>query len=164
MAETYSTEYTVQLQVTPGAKIFGPLLKLACYPFTYTQAANGSINDTIILAKLPPRSILLMHLSRITWAGWTATATIDLGWKTYKDLNGVAVADDPNGLLSAVVLTSASTWFGGMVVLATLDNSEPVVWRKDFSNSEEVLIYATIGVAAPGAADTLEGELVFIEA
>ena len=164
MAETYSTEYTVQLQTTPGAKIFGPLLKLAAYPFTYTQAANGSIADTIVLAKLPPRSILLMHLCRFTWAGWTATATLDVGWKAYKAIDGTTTAASAGGLLTGVVLTSASTWNGGVLILATMDNSEPVVWRKDFSNSEEVLIYATIGVAAPGAGDTLEGELVFIEA
>lgn len=161
MAETYSTEYTVLLQTTVGAKTYGPWQHMQSFPFTYTQVANGTAADTIILGVLPPRSCLCMHLCYFEWAGWTSGATLSVGWKAYRDLDGAAVALSAAGLLSAVSMSVDGAWAGGMLVVATPDDSAPVVWKKEFSSSTEVVIYATIGTQAPGAADTLAGELVF---
>lgn len=157
MAEFYSVEYTKQIQAgTIGDKIYTYGHGLYLYPFTYTQVANGAIADTIVLARLGPKSKIDMQFSRFVFAGWTAGATLSVGWKAYKDLDGVTQALNATGLLSAISMTTDGAWKGGILIAAV---SNPVVWYKDFNNASEVVIFATIGTQAPGAADTLSGVL-----
>jgi hypothetical protein len=130
--------------------------------FSYTQVLAGAANDTILLCKLPPQSVLLMIESYFEWSAFTATATLDLGWQAYKDVNGAVVAADDNGLMDDLLLTTASTWANGMLLTATPDDSKPVVNRKVFGNREPVVIFATIGVAAPGVAALLSGSFCFV--
>lgn len=161
MAEFYGSEYTtLRVQTTPGNKVYGQGFPLLSYPFHYTQVANGTAADTIVLQVLPPKSVLDMQFSRFVFSGWTSGATLSVGWKAYKDLNGATQSLSAAGLLSVISLTVDGAWVGGMLVVATPDDSAPVVWEKDFNNSEDVVIYATIGTQAPGANDVLNGQLV----
>lgn len=164
MAEFYSAEYTIYHGTPIGGKVFGGFIGKRCQKFTYTQVATGTAADTILLITLPPKSILLMSDTRITFAGWTSGATLSLGWKAYTDVDGATVALSAAGLLSVVSMTTDATWLNGTLVMGTSDDSVPVVWEKDFNNASEVVIYATIGTQAPGAADTLEGRFWYVQA
>ena len=130
--------------------------------FYYTQVALGTIGDTINLVRIDcPRMVVDMFKSWFLFTGWTATATLSIGWRAYTDVDGVPVAEDAAGLLSAVLLTADGAWSHGMLVVATPDDSLPVVGRKVFNNRGAVTLFATIGVAAPGAGDILNGSFCF---
>jgi hypothetical protein len=157
MAEFYTTEYAASFVTEPRGNNLGyhllPLL------FNYTQVANGTAADTILLRKVPPHGVIDMYASWIAWSGWTSGATLSLGWQAYKDEDGATVAASAAGLLSVVSLTSDGAWSHGMLVVATPDDSIPVVGLKVFNNREPVTLFVTIGTQAPGAADTFQGML-----
>lgn len=155
MAETNSTQYAAQYVTVPRGNIYKGGFRFI--DFDYTQVANGTAADTILLVKLPPQSVLDMYRSWFQFSGWTSGATLSIGWQAYTDMDGAAVALSAAGLLSAVSLTADGAWSHGMLVVATPDDSNPVVGRKDFNNRTEVVLYATIGTQAPGAADILNG-------
>lgn len=156
MAETYSVEYTnAYTAATPARNLYRGTGHAE--RFTYVQAANGTAGDTILLVKLPPHSMLVMWESWFQWSGWTSGATLSLGWQAYKDEDGATVSASAAGLLNAISLTADGGWSHGMLVVATPDDSVPVVGYKIFNNKTEVVLFATIGTQAPGAADILNG-------
>ena len=152
MAETYSAQWTSAYITSPRGNTYAWGTRQRGFFFNYTQVLAGAANDTIMLMKLPPHSRLHMWESWFEWATATATAQLNVGWAAYKDEDGATVAASAAGLLSAVVITSDGGWSHGMHVIATPDDSRPVVGVKVFNNREPVTIYATIGVAAPGIA------------
>lgn len=157
MAETYSTQFTNAYRSVPTGRNYADESSLKRKKFDYTQVLAGAANDTILLCKMPPLAEVIMIASAFWWTTFTATATIDIGWQAYKDANGVTQAASAGGLISGVVLTTASTWAHGMLLTATPDDSNPVVQVKMFNNREEVTLFATIKVAAPGVGATLSG-------
>jgi hypothetical protein len=161
MAETYSQEWTAKFISTPRGNIYAPGARPRGMPINYTQVLAGAANDTILLNQLPPHSTVSMWESWVRWTGATATATLSLGWQAYRDEDGLVVAANPAGLLSGVLLTAAGGWNGGMLVVATPDDSLPVVDELVLNNRGPVTIVATIGVAAPGVGMTLKGRLHF---
>ena len=155
MAETNSVQFAAQYVTVPRGNIYMGGWRFQ--DFDYVQAANGTAADTIRLVKLPPQSVLDMFRSWFEWSGWTSGATLSIGWAAYTTMEGAAVAASAAGLLSVVSLSVDGAWSHGMLVVATPDDSLPVVGRKDFNNRDEVTLYATIGTQAPGAADILNG-------
>ena len=161
MATFYSVEYGRAYESTPAGSNYAWGSALRTKDFTYVQAANGTAADTINLVKLPPYSTLDMFRTWFEWSGWTSGATLSIGWRAYVDADGAAVALSAAGLLSAIAMTVDGAWVNGMLVVATPDDSLPVVGRKVFNNKTEVTIYATIGTQAPGAADIFNGSIGF---
>jgi hypothetical protein len=157
MAETASVEYTNAYISSPRGNNYAYGTRKRAFPFTYVQVATGTAADTILLAKIPPKSTLLMWESWFEWSGWTSGATLSLGWKAYTDEDGLTVAASAAGLLSVVSLTVDGAWSHGMLVVSTPDDSIPVIGRKVFNNRDPVILFATIGTQAPGAADILNG-------
>jgi len=162
MAETYSTQWSNAYITRPSGHNYAYGARGRVLPFDYTQVLVGTIADTILLGKLPPQSTLLMLESAFWFTTFTATATIDIGWAAYTDVDGVAVVADPDGLIDGVLLTTASTWAGGMLLLSTPDDSAPITNRKVFNNRDEITIFATILIAAPGVGATLNGYFNYI--
>jgi hypothetical protein len=162
MAETYSSQYTNAYLSRPPGHNYAYGARIRYLAFDYTQVLAGAASDTILLGKLPAQSTVLMLESAFWFASFTATATIDIGWAAYTDVDGVAVAADADGLIDGVLLTTASTWSGGMLLTATPDDSNPIVPRKVFNNRDDVTIYATILIAAPGVAATLSGYFSYV--
>jgi len=157
MAETYSVEWTAGFISSPRGNF--PGYHFDPKYFTYVQAATGTAADTILLRQLPPHCALDMYLSWFAFSGWTSGATLSIGWKAYKDEDGTTQAASAAGLLSAVVMTGGGAWVQGMLVVATPDDSIPVVGMKVFNNREPVTIFATIGTQAPAATNVLNGML-----
>jgi hypothetical protein len=161
MAETYSVEYLAQFVSVPRGNSYAQGSRGRSMRFTYTQVLAGAANDTILLGQLPPHSIVSPWESWVRWTNATASATLSLGHQTYRDEDGVVVAASAAGILSAVLLTAPGAWSHGLLVVATPDDSLPVVDELVLNNRGPVTIYATIGVAAPGIGMTLRGGLRF---
>jgi hypothetical protein len=161
MAETYSQEWTASFISVPRGNTYAYGARPRSIPINYTQVLAGAANDTILLGQLPPHSTISMWESWLRWTGATATATLSLGYQSYRDEDGLVVAASPAGLLSAILLTAPGGWSHGMLVVATPDDSIPVVDDLVLNNRGPVTIFATIGVAAPGIGMTLKGRLHF---
>lgn len=164
MAETYSQEYFNNFIAAPRGNNYAYGRSPKNMPVHYVQLLAGAAGDTILLGKLPPRSTLSMWQSLLRWTTFTSGATLSLGWQAYTDEDGVLQAASAAGLLNAVSLTVAGAWNGGMLVVATPDDSLPVVDEKIFNNRTEVTLFATIGAQAPGIGATLFGGLAFYSA
>lgn len=163
MAETVSLEYAQAYNnpLPPRNYAYGAAGRII--PFNCPAAPLvGAAADTILLCKLPAQATLYMIQSYVEWSVFTATATLDIGWRAYTDVNGTPVAASAGGLLTALLLTTASIWSQGMLLTATPDDFKPVVSRKVFNNRDEVTIFATIGVAAPGVGSLLSGAFVVV--
>jgi hypothetical protein len=157
MAETYSVQYAAAFVSAPRGNNYAYGRAQRPFDFDYVQAATGTAGDTILLAKLPPKSTVDMYRSWFAWSGWTSGATLSIGWQAYTDEDGMLQSASAAGLLSAVSMTADGAWAHAMLVIATPDDSIPVVGRKIFNNRTSVTLFATIGTQAPGAADILSG-------
>src|SRR5262245_36155665 len=163
MAETMSVEMAAILSA-PRGNIYAYGRAPKILQVHYTQVLAGAANDTILLGRLPPRSTWSPWKTTFRWTGFTSGATLSVGWQAYRDEDGVLQAASAAGLLSAILLTAAGSWNGGMLIVATPDDSLPVVDEKVFNNRAEVQLYATIGAQAPGAGAVLYGEIGFYNA
>lgn len=157
MAETASVQYARAYTQSPPGNNYGFGLRPRDFIFDYVQAANGTAADTILLVKLPPLATVDMWKSWFQFTGFAASTTLSIGWQAYTDIDGVAVVASAAGLLNAIAIDADGAWAHGMLVVGTPDNSPPVVGRKVFNNRSEVVLFATIGTTAPGAADILNG-------
>jgi hypothetical protein len=163
MAETLSVEYAAIVSA-PRGNVYGYGRSLRKLSINYTQVLVGAANDTILLARVPPRTTISMFDTWFRWTGFTSGATLSVGWQAYRDEDGVLVAASAAGLLSGVVLTAPGSWNGGMLIVATPDDSLPVVDEAVLNNRSEVVIFATIGAQAPGIGAVLKGRLAIYTA
>lgn len=157
MAEFYSVQWTNAYISSPRGNNYADVRSQRPLDFDYVQAATGTAGDTILLRRLPPHGLIDMWRSWFQFSGWTSGATLSIGWQAYTDEDGVLQPASAAGLLSAVSMTADGAWAHGMLVVATPDDSIPVVGRKVFNNRTSVVLFATIGSQAPGAADVLSG-------
>lgn len=167
MAETYSTEYASLFNSAPAVKTMYTRHNPRTEPFTYTQVLAGTAADTCLLAKLPPKSMLLLPSSTFYFAGFTSGMTLSIGWQAYTDVNGATVAASATGLFNAAdVSNGVGMLHGGMQTAATPDDENPVVGAimKDFNNRSSVVIFATFGAQVPGANAVLNGYLMYVSA
>lgn len=158
MATTFSansTQYAGFIATPPSRAVGGQVVKY--FPFDVTLTGSPTATWTVGLVVLPPYSVLLMLESAFWFAGATATETIDIGWDAYKATTGAVVADD-DGLIDGVLMTTDATWKGGALITASaIAQSLPIVNTKAFLNVGDVVLYASLKVANPGAADTING-------
>lgn len=162
MAEFYGTEYTNRFITRPGAKNYAYGAHSRGDDLTYTWAVAGAAADILHWTKLPMQASLHMFESYLRWETFTSGATLSLGWQAYTDMDGAVQAANAAGILNAVSLTVNGAWSHGMLVVATPDDSLPVIFgRKDFNNRTPVDIIITIGSQAPGVGAHLEGLLTY---
>lgn len=167
MAETYSTEWTNLYRTSPVVKTMYMSRDMGFRPFTYTQVLGGAAADTVLLAKLPAKSMLLLPSCVFYFAGFTAGMTLSVGWAAYTDVDGAAVAANATGLFSAADISNGTGMLhGGMQTVATPDDENPVAAAimRDFNNRDEVTIFGTFNTQAPGANAVLNGYLVYVSA
>lgn len=117
----------------------------------------GDAGGVISIVKLPAGKVrLLGRLSSIYHNMTTGSQTVDIGWLAYTDIDGEAVAADPDGLDDGVSFETAGTVNIGTVaaVLATCG-------QKLFESQEGVTITLT-GVEIIAAADILQGHIAYV--
>lgn len=128
---------------------------------SHTQSGAGDATSSVALCKLPPGTVRLLLPASWLYVNWTtASATIDLGWDAYTDLNGDTVAADPNGLLDGLSVESADVI--GFEELTTLAGLAATGYTKLFQSKDGVVLRATSQDVAIADTDTLVGCLFYV--
>lgn len=122
--------------------------------FDHTQDGAGDATSSVEIVRLPPGTVrLLGALSRVEHDWTTASATMDVGWDAYVDLDGDAVAADADGIDDGIdVDTAGATAIGSALTADT----------KVFTSREGVSIRLTSQDEAIADTDTASGYLVYV--
>ncbi len=129
--------------------------------FTHDQIATGDATSSVALFKLPPGRVRLLLGSAFMYVNWaTATADLDLGWDAYTDLDGDAVAADPNGLANTIDVETAIPIAG--VTVVTLAAIRATGGTKVFESKDGVVIRATSTTTASIIGDDLVGYIPYV--
>ncbi len=162
MTTQLSVQYTQLYSTVPATPLnstdFHGVLRVAY--FQTTQSGAGSAPSSHALVKLPPGRVrLLLGISR-AWVDWTtASATLDLGWDAYTDLDGAAVAADPDGLVDGLNVDAAGyfNFEGALTAIKALGGT------KLFESKGGVVIRATSQDVALANNDVAHGYLVYVQ-
>ncbi len=124
--------------------------------FSHTQAGIGDAGSSVEIVRLPPGKIrVLAHLSWLEAASVGASATLDVGWDAYEDLDGVAVALDVDGILNGGDIDTTANI--NMADVATV-----TAGTITFESKDGVSIRATF-IAAMADLETISGAIVYIQ-
>lgn len=163
----YGVEYTSIYQTKPSAKVGTHTWhgRLRFMYVSHVQAADGTgAASNVALCKIPPGTVRLVLPMSYLYVNWTETsATLDLGWDAYTDLNGTAVVADPDGLLDGLGVDTADV-YGFEELTAAVGTGAPATtgYTKVFSSKDGVVIRAT---ASPGiaATDAIYGGFAYVQ-
>lgn len=162
MTTQYSTQYTQLFVTVPATPLSSTdmhgVVRIAF--FQTTQSGAGSAPSSMALVKLPPGRVrLLLGISR-AWVDWTtASATLDLGWDAYTNLDGTAVVADPDGLVDGLNVDTAGYFnFEGAL---TAVKAKGGTW--DFESKTGVVIRATSQDVALANNDVAHGYLCYVQ-
>ena len=158
MATFYSTQMT-NLRAVPSVKNPVETMhgKLRVARFGYAQVAASTALDGVDLVKLPAgRCRFIGALSYMRHNLTTGSQYLDLGWRAYVGLDGVAVVEDTDGLDDNVDVdtTGLITAFGTVTAVAAVGN------MKVFESQTGVTI-CMIGVEIIDAADYVYGDIIY---
>lgn len=152
-----STEYTNITASPPtvqDAQVYQGKVRVAV--FTHDQSGAGDATSSVGIAWLPPGKVRLLAKASGAYVNWTtASATLDLGWDAYTDIDGAAVAADPNGIDDGINVESAGYQTFGNVLTATGG-------MKVFESQGGVVIRATSQDVAIADGDDLVGYLLYV--
>ena len=99
-----STEYTnaTSTPVTLNeANVYHGRVRIAY--FTHDQDGAGDATSSVALCSLPAGKVKVLLSSSNAYVNWTTgSATLDLGWDAYTDIDGASVAADADGLLNGL--------------------------------------------------------------
>ncbi len=158
MTTFYSDEMTNILAVPPVA--LSPVDhhgKIRIAHVNYDQVAEGSAGDIIQLCKLPAGRVrLLGKLSHLYINLTVGSATVDIGWAAYTNLDATAVAADPDGLDDGLDVDAVGIFTVGAVAAVLAEGS-----NKLFESESGVIITLT-SVGVPAAADSIVGFLAYV--
>ncbi len=158
----FSTQYTNAYLTSPASNLATHEMhgRLRIAYFNHSQETAGDATSDVVLCKLPAGNVrLILPLSQ-AYVNWTtASATLDLGWSAYTDIDGNAVVADPNGLDDGIDVETAGYFTFGSTSLAAIDATGGT---KLFSSQGGVNIIATSQDVALAASSTIAGYLVFV--
>jgi hypothetical protein len=164
MAETYSEQYQALYITKPPAKTQRIGVSPKVVWFSYSQVLAGTAEDTVLLAQLPPYSMLDLIQSWISGEGHTNGMTLSVGWQSYTDIDGVVQVASATGLYNAADVSDTTfVLTGGLQATATPDDQIPVIASrlKDFRNITPVVLFATFGGQVPSVTGELRGVFVY---
>jgi hypothetical protein len=129
--------------------------------FTHAQSGAGDATSSVALCKLPAGRVRLLLGSSFAYVNWTtASATLDLGWDAYTDLEGDAVVADPNGLADGIDVDTVGLRSGEDLV--TLAAIQATGGTKLFESNSGVVIRATSQDTAIADGDDLVGYFLYV--
>lgn len=124
--------------------------------FECVQSGAGDAGSSFEIVRLPPGKVrILAHLSWLEATTVAASATVDIGWDAYEDLDGTAVTLDVDGILNGGDVDTTVNI--NMADVATL-----VAGTKDFESKSGVSIRATF-IGALVAAEVLRGAIIYVQ-
>ena len=153
-----STEYTNAYSTSPvvanpTSSVHG---KVRIAYFTHDQSGAGDATSSVALCKLPAGRVRVLLSSSNAYVNWTtASATLDLGWDAYEDIDGTAVAADPDGLLDGLDVDAVGYQNFGADQTATGGTYL-------FESKDGVVIRATSQDVAIADGDDLVGYLMYV--
>lgn len=153
----YSTEYD-QANVSASGNLETHEMagRVRCAYFTVAQDGAGDAGSSAALVKLPAGKVRLLAAQSKAYVNWTtASATLDLGWDAYEDINGTAVAADANGIDDGLAVDTAGYQTFGAALTATGGT-------KVFESKGGVVIRATSADTAIADGDDLVGCLFYV--
>jgi hypothetical protein len=128
--------------------------------FTHDQSGAGDAGSSVALCKLPPGRVRLLLGSSFMYVNWTTvSATLDLGWDAYTDLEGDAVAADADGLIDGMDVDAVGLRSGEDLV--TLAAIQATGGTKLFESNSGVVIRATSPTAIVSG-DDLVGYFLYV--
>lgn len=131
---------------------------------SHVQSGAGDATSSAALVKLPPGTVRFLMPMSWLYVNWTTnSATLDLGWDAYTDLNGDAVAADVDGLIDGISVATAGV-FGFEELTASAGTGAPATtgYTKVFSSKDGVTIRASSTDVALADADALYGFLAYM--
>lgn len=160
----YSTEYQAALVTKPASLVSTASWhgRLRGAYFAHTQSGAGDATSDVTIFKVPPGTVRLILPMSFIYVNWTtASATIDIGWGAYTDLNGTAVAADPNGLVDGLSVESADV--NGFEELTTLAGLAATGYTKLFESKDGVDLILTSQDVAIADGDTAVGMFTYMQ-
>jgi hypothetical protein len=130
--------------------------------FSHDQDGAGDATSYVKLGKLPAGKVrLFMGLSR-AYVNWTtSSATIDLGWLAYQDLEGTTVSADADGLINGISVDTVGYFSLEGASGSTGAPLKATGGTKLFETQSGVVITASSTDQALVSGDDLAGYLVY---
>jgi len=127
--------------------------------FTHTQSGAGDATSAVALVKLPPGRVRMLGSLSRAYVNWTtSSATLDLGWDAYTDLDGDAVAADPDGLINGLSVDTVGFQTLEGAIAANLLTGGTYV----FESKGGIVIRATSQDTAIASGDDLVGYICYV--
>ena len=127
--------------------------------FTHDQAGAGDAGSSVALCSLPAGKVRVLLSSSNAYVNWTTgSATLDLGWDAYTDIDGDAVAADPNGLVDGLNVDTV----GYFSLEGALAGVKATGGTHTFESQGGVVIRATSQDVAIASGDDLVGYILYI--
>tara|TARA_R100001143_G_C3315895_1_gene112418 strand:+ start:182 stop:673 length:492 start_codon:yes stop_codon:yes gene_type:complete len=154
-----STEYT-NATATPvtlnEANAYHGRVRIA--HFTHDQDGVGDAGSSVALCSLPAGKVKVLLKSSNAYVNWTtSSATLDLGWDAYTDINGDAVALDIDGLVDGLDVDTV----GYQSLEGALAGIKATGGTYTFESQSGVVIRATSPTAMVDG-DDLVGYLLYV--
>jgi len=127
--------------------------------FKHTQSGTGDAGSSFEAVRLPPGKVrILGSLCNLQVSVAASTPTIDVGWDAYTDLDGTAVAADPDGIVDGMsVTTNVGKDLVGTATTGVLGGATMA-----FESQDAVSIRIT-SVVARADAEVTEGYIVYVQ-
>jgi len=114
-------------------------VRVAYFTHTWVEATDLDAGSSVALVKLPAGRVRLLASLSKAYVNWTtASQTLDLGWDAYTDIDGTAVAADPDGLDDGLDVDAVGYQTFGNVAALLLTGG-----AKEFESQDGVTIRAT---------------------
>ena len=154
-----STEYT-NATATPvtlnEANVYHGRVRIAY--FTHDQDGTGDAGSSVALCSLPAGKVKVLLAASRAYVNWTtSSATLDLGWDAYTDIDGDAVALDIDGLVDGLSVDTV----GYFTLEGALAAVKATGGTYTFETQSGVVIRATSPTAMVSG-DDLVGYLLYV--
>jgi len=154
-----STEYT-NATATPvtlnEANVYHGRVRIAY--FTHDQDGTGDAGSSVALCSLPAGKVKVLLAASRAYVNWTtSSATLDLGWDAYTDIDGDAVALDIDGLVDGLSVDTV----GYFTLEGALAAVKATGGTYTFETQSGVVIRATSPTAMVDG-DDLVGYLLYV--
>jgi len=141
-----SPEYDAQIAIAmPSQSVQVNQGGIRIMSFTHTQVTDADATSTVHLIRLPPGLVtVLFGDSLLETSAFAASSTMHLGWGAHTNMDGTAVAADPDGLLASLDVTG---------VLLTTNTGAALTagtgFQKTFDSTGGVDLFITANVSSP---------------
>lgn len=158
ITKQYSTEYKNRHVTTPA--VIGDSTeyhgRVRIQYFSFTQDGAGDATSSFLAVRLPGGIVRIVGgLSKIYAATATASATLDVGWDAYTDLEGDTVVADPNGIDDGIDTDTVGFFELGSALAAEGGT-------KKFTSKGGVDIRITSQDVALADGDTVSGYIAYV--